>query len=103
MGLICSERVQGLAQSIEKYYILFMTKEEKNLVTECVDSVFKGSLIRQEYPTCTCGKIFSVKELPDAPGVFFKEVDVFGKKFTLIEPMCPICKQKIEAHYHILN
>ncbi|MBA4418005.1 MAG: hypothetical protein C0392_08865 [Syntrophus sp. (in: bacteria)] len=96
--------IQSGACTIHKKVLSFyMTKEEKNLVTTYVDSVFKGSLIRQECPTCECGKIFSVKELPDAPGVFFREVDVFGKKYTLIEPMCPICKRKIEAHYHILN
>jgi hypothetical protein len=80
-----------------------MTKEEENLVTAYSDHVFKGSTIRQEYPVCECGKVYTEKELSEAPGVFFKEVDVFGKKFTLIEPMCPICKQRIEAHYHILN
>ncbi len=80
-----------------------MTKEEKSLVTAYCDTVFKGSTIRQEYPACQCGKVYTEKEISEAPGVFFKEVLVFGKKFTLIEPMCPICKQKIEAHYHILN
>ncbi len=80
-----------------------MTREEKHLVDTYVDDVFKGSMVRQENPKCECGKIFTAKELSEAPGVFFREVDVFGKKFTLIEPMCPVCKQRIEAHYHILN
>jgi hypothetical protein len=80
-----------------------MTKQEKNLVQTYADSVFRGSLIRQENPKCTCGKIYGEKELSEAPGVFFREVDVFGKTFTLIEPMCPVCKERIEAHYHILN
>jgi len=80
-----------------------MTNEEKRLVHEYADDVFKGSMVRQENPKCTCGKVFTAKEISDAPAVFFREVDVLGKKFTLIEPLCPVCKQRIEAHYHILN
>ncbi len=80
-----------------------MTKGERKLVTAYSDTVFRGSTIRQEYPTCECGKVYTEKEISEAPGVFFKEVDVFGKTFTLIEPMCPVCKRRIQAHYHILN
>jgi hypothetical protein len=93
----------GIAYLPGRYYNYTMTKTEQTLVSACADSVFRGSMVRQENPTCECGKIFTAKELLDAPGVFFREVDVFGKKFTLIEPMCPVCKQRIEAHYHILN
>lgn len=80
-----------------------MTKDEQKLVHEFSDDVFRGSMVRQEYPKCTCGKTFTAKEISDAPAVYFREVDVLGKKFTLIEPLCPVCKQRIEAHYHILN
>lgn len=93
----------GIACGPWKYYNYNMTKTEQSLVSSYADSVFRGSMVRQENPTCECGKIFTEKELLDAPGVFFREVDVFGKKFTLIEPMCPVCKQRIEAHYHVLN
>ncbi len=68
-----------------------------------MDKVFHGYTIRQEIPTCQCGKIYDEKELFNAPGVFFKEVDVFGKTFTLIEPMCPVCKRRIPANFNILN
>ncbi len=52
---------------------------------------------------CACGKIFDEKALFDAPGVYFKEIEVFGKKFTLIEPVCPVCNRKIPASFNILN
>jgi hypothetical protein len=92
-----------VAYFIKKYYNYCMTKKEKHLVDAYAETVFRGSLVRQENPKCRCGKIYTEKELAEAPGVFFREVDVFGKKITLIEPMCPVCKQRIEAHYHILN
>ena len=84
-------------------YISFMTSEEKRLMGIYVGQVFHGHTIRQEIPVCQCGKIYDEKELYNAPGVFFKEVDVFGKTFTLIEPMCPICKRRIPANFNILN
>ncbi len=80
-----------------------MTNREKQLVTRHADEAFHGATVRQVYPTCECGKVFSEKELCDAPGVFFREVDIFGKVYTLIEPVCPICKQKIPASFNILN
>lgn len=80
-----------------------MTTEEKRLVSAYADQAFHGTLIRQKNPTCECGKIFNLKELVDAPGVFFKRVDVFGKSVTLIEPVCPTCQRKIPASYYILN
>ncbi len=84
-------------------YIKAMTTEEQKMVTKYADQAFRGQTIRQEYPVCDCGKIFSEKEICEAPGVFFKNVDVFGKTFTLIEPVCPICKRKIPASFNILN
>jgi hypothetical protein len=80
-----------------------MTTDEQKMVSQYCDEAFRGKTIRQEYPVCECGKIFSEKNLCDAPGVFFKSVDVFGKTFTLIEPVCPICKRKIPASFNILN
>jgi len=80
-----------------------MTTEEKELVTMYVGQVFHGWTVRQEYPTCECGKVFNEKELYNAPGVFFRQIDIFGKTYTLIEPVCPICKQKIPANFNILN
>ncbi len=80
-----------------------MTNHEKQLIAEYSARVFHGQTIRQDAPTCACGKVFDEKTLGDAPGVYFKEIDVFGKKFTLIEPVCPVCKRKIPASFNILN
>jgi hypothetical protein len=80
-----------------------MTNEEKQKVTQYADQAFHGGTIRQVYPTCECGKMFNEKELYNAPGVFFRNIDIFGKTYTLIEPVCPICKQKIPASFNVLN
>ena len=80
-----------------------MTREEKKLVTAHVDQVFHGQTIRQDFPVCECGKYYDEKNLTEAPAVFFREVDVFGKTFTLIEPLCPVCKKRIYASFNILN
>ncbi len=73
------------------------------MVLQYADQAFRGKTIRQEYPVCECGKIFNEKNLFDAPGVFFKNIDVFGKTFMLIEPVCPVCKRKVPASFNILN
>jgi len=80
-----------------------MTRDEENLVTAHVDQVFHGQTIRQVIPVCECGKVYEEKELCEAPAVFFRDVDVFGKTFTLIEPLCPVCKRRIQASFNILN
>ena len=80
-----------------------MTTEEKQLVTIYADQVFHGRTIREEYPVCECGKTFTEKELYNAPSVFFRQIHIFGKTYTLIEPVCPLCKQKIPASFNILN
>ena len=80
-----------------------MTNEEKMLVTKLGDQVFHGQTIRQEVPVCECGKVYNEKELGEAPAVFFTDVEVFGKTFTLIEPVCPRCNRKIVARFSILN
>jgi hypothetical protein len=80
-----------------------MTGKERSLVNAYADQAFHGQIVRQEIPVCECGKVYSEKSLYDAPGVFFRDVDVFGKTFTLIEPICPVCKQRIPANFNILN
>lgn len=80
-----------------------MTREEERLLCIYKDEAFRGQTIRQEPPVCDCGKVYDEKELRNAPGVFFRHVDVFGRTFTLIEPLCPVCKRRIPASYHILN
>ena len=100
---ISRECQAGVAQIRNRHYNTLMTREEIQNITLCADKVFHGGTIRQEYPVCECGKMYSEKELYNAPGVYFKQIDVFGKSFTLIEPVCPICKQKIPAHFNVLN
>lgn len=80
-----------------------MTNEERKLVTKHVDTVFHGQTVRQEIPICDCGKVYLEKEIPDAPAVFFTDVEVFGRTFTLIEPVCPRCNRKISARFNVLN
>jgi hypothetical protein len=80
-----------------------MTNEERERVTKLAPQVFHGETIRQGAPTCECGKVYGEGDLGDAPGVFFTDVEVFGRKFTLIEPICPRCNRKIAAHFDILN
>lgn len=80
-----------------------MTNRERTLLTKHADQVFHGQTIRQELPLCGCGKFYDEKELGDAPGVFFTDVEIFGKTFTLIEPVCPVCNRKIAARFTILN
>jgi hypothetical protein len=80
-----------------------MTTDEKRLVTQHADQVFHGQTIRQIAPICSCGKSFDEKGLTDAPAVFFTDVEVFGRTFTLIEPVCPRCNQKISARFTVLN
>jgi hypothetical protein len=80
-----------------------MTNNERKLITKHVDQVFHGQTVRQEWPICECGKVYREKELSDAPAVFFTDVEVFGKTFTLIEPVCPRCNRKISARFNVLN
>jgi hypothetical protein len=93
----------GLAKSLQPDYIPVMTNEEKRLITKHADQVFHGQTIRQNIPVCDCGKIYDEKGLQDAPGVFFTDIEVFGRTFTLIEPVCPRCNRKIAASFNILN
>ena len=100
---IIIERAQGVVTCPSHPYIIFMTRNEKNLITAHVDQAFRGQTIRQDLPVCECGKFYEEKELCEAPAVFFREIDVFGKTFTLIEPLCPVCKRRIQASFNILN
>jgi hypothetical protein len=84
-------------------YIGSMTTEEERLVQKHADQAFHGQTVRQISPLCECGKIFDEKNLTEAPGVFFTDVEVFGRTYTLIEPVCPRCNRKISAQFSILN
>jgi hypothetical protein len=98
---VCIQRF--LAKRDNQDYILSMTNKEKMLVTKHADQVFHGQTIRQQLLVCECGKMYDEKGLSDAPAVFFTDVEVFGKTFTLIEPVCPRCNRKIAASFSILN
>jgi len=84
-------------------YIITVTEKEREMLLRHIEEVFHGSFVRQEIPSCTCGKVFTEKDLLDAPSVYFRKVNVFGKTFTLIEPICPVCKRRVETTYNILN
>jgi hypothetical protein len=92
-----------LEESRNTSYIENMTTEEKQLLQTYSEEAFRGRTIRQELPACECGKSYDEKHLCDAPGIFFRELEVFGKTYHLIEPVCPICKRRIPASFCILN
>jgi hypothetical protein len=94
---------RGVAYLLPATYIMTMTQEEERLIELYSEEAFRGRTIRQEDPTCECGKAFDQKHLCEAPAVFFKELELFGKTFHLIEPVCPICKRKIPANFYVLN
>lgn len=76
-----------------------LSPEEKLLIGVYSKEVFNGTFIRQKRPVC-CGReidLFSV------PSVRFVDVEVFGRKFTLIEPMCPVCGRWVVPSFGILN
>jgi len=72
--------------------------EEKLLIAIYSREVFEGNTIRQERPRC-CGKLTDLYNTD----VSFKDVELNGKIYTLIEPICPICKQRVKATFHIIH
>jgi hypothetical protein len=102
-GIHATPSAPILAKARNQEYIPVMTNKEKSLITSHADQVFHGQTIRQQLPVCSCGKMFDEKGLTDAPGVFFTDIEVFGKTYTLIEPVCPRCNRKIAATFSILN
>ena len=100
---MCSWIFQYIAGLREHSYIIAMTVDEEKLVHKYCEEAFRGRTIRQVEPTCDCGKVFTEKEIAGAPAVYFRDVEVFGRIYTLIEPVCPVCKKKIEANFYIMN
>lgn len=76
-----------------------LSSEEKLLIRVYSEEVFKGTLIRQKRPFC-CGKEI---DLYSVPSVRFVDVEVFGRRVRLIEPMCPICREWVRARFGIVN
>ncbi|MCS7281496.1 MAG: hypothetical protein NZ583_07765 [Desulfobacterota bacterium] len=82
---------------------MIVTEKEKKILAKYMEEAFRGTFIRQEMPVCSCGKIFTEKDIYDAPGVYFRKVETLGKVVTLIEPICPVCKKKVPTTFNILN
>jgi hypothetical protein len=80
-----------------------MTTKEQELVSKYSDQAFHGHTVRQILPICDCGRAFDEKGISDAPAVYFTDVEVFGKTYKLIEPVCPRCNRKIPAQFSIMN
>lgn len=103
MALAYMEKNATLDCLILRNYIIIVTEKEKEILSKYVKEAFHGSFVRQEAPTCSCGKVFTERDLYDAPGVYFRKVEVLGKTVTLIEPICPTCKKRVPTTYNILN
>ena len=82
---------------------MLLSQEEKLMISQYTQDVFHGQTVRQQIPRCKCGREISEKELYEVPGVVFTKIEVFGKTYTLIEPICPVCAKKIPAVYYVLN
>lgn len=76
-----------------------LSPEEKLLIGVYSEEVFHGTFVRQMPPVC-CGKRI---DLYNVPSVRFVDVEVFGKKVTLIEPMCPVCGVWVAPRFGIVN
>lgn len=76
-----------------------LTPEEKLLIGIYGQEVFNGTFIRQKRPVC-CGRVI---DLYNVPSVRFLDVEVFGRKVTLIEPLCPVCGKWVTARFGIVN
>jgi hypothetical protein len=72
--------------------------EEKLLIMVYSKEVFEGNLIRQDRPRC-CGEDINLFETK----VSFKDIELGGKGYTLLEPICPVCGRRIEAAYHLIH
>lgn len=72
--------------------------EEKLLIMVYSKEVFEGNLIRQDRPRC-CGKGINLFETK----VSFKDIELGGKGYTLLEPICPVCGHKAEATYSLIH
>ena len=75
-----------------------MTPEERLLVAIYSEKVFKGNIIRQEKPVCCRQEIDLLKT-----DVRFKEISIGKEQFLLLEPICPICLERIEASYALIH
>ncbi len=70
------------------------------LIAAYSEVVFRGCLVRQEPPRC-CN--MTIDLLANVMQVNFQEIRVGGKVINLIEPLCPVCGNRVTAVYSIIN
>jgi hypothetical protein len=75
-----------------------LTPDDKLIIAMHAVENFKGRLFRQVRPRC-CGReidIFATK-------VFFQDVLVGERLYTLLEPICPNCGSRVKGQWTILS
>lgn len=75
-----------------------MKPEEKLLIAVYSKEVFEGNLLRQD-PPHHCGRQIDLYKTK----VFFEDLKISKKKFTLLEPLCPTCGKRVKAKFHIMH
>jgi hypothetical protein len=81
-----------------------MTRNQKNLAEKKLllavfsTEVFEGRIIRQERPIC-CGVEIDLLEAK----LTFLAARIHNKDFTMLEPYCPLCGNKVRASYRVLS
>lgn len=76
-----------------------LSLEEKLLIGFYSKEVFNGTFIRQMKPVC-CGEEI---DLYSIPSVWFADIEVLGRKVTLIVPMCPVCQKWVTPQFEIVH
>lgn len=62
----------------------------------------RESPVRQEETVCQKCET-KINLLDDNIEVAFKEIQFGGKTYTLLEPFCPFCEEKVDARYHVVQ
>jgi hypothetical protein len=83
--------------------MLKKSPEEKLVIAVLSKALFEGfaapgKILRQERPEC-CGEVIDLFK----SRVSYRHIKVRGRRFTLLEPFCPICGRKVQASYSITN
>jgi len=83
--------------------MLKKSPEEKLVIGVLSASLFEGmgapgKILRQERPQC-CGEVVDLFK----SRMSYRDIKVRGRRFTLLEPFCPICGRKVQASYSIIN
>jgi hypothetical protein len=76
-----------------------MSRAEEILLTAVyAEEVFRGTMVRQERPWC-CGRQIDLYRTP----VAFCDLQLGGRSFTLLEPICPRCGRRVQAIWSVVN